>query len=726
MLRASAVLLLATLTHPAFANFGPETAVTSSELVSVATPGARNKPRIASNGDGYLVVWQDTNAGLPAILGTRVAADGTPLDRTPILVKSGGTHAEVVWTGQSYLVVWRELTALYGRSVNVDGTLGETHLALQAPQNFVISSLALASNGSNALVTTGMLGIAALIEPTGERIRQFAMEPSNGSSDRAIAIASAGDEYLVAISSQDKVITQLVSTAGQAGPPLTIPGLPRGAVLALATDGTRYLLVAMSQTAAAQLISRDNQLIGTPRTLFTDPSYPAFNPSLAWRGSEYLLTFGRKNERELHALRVDTSGAAIGSPVLFATTTNFLNASMTARGGGQAAAVWIDHETRVQVGLIDNASITTTSPVRTPRSIAGGAAPQRLPALVKVNGGLVAGWFEILGSIVELRIAPLGGKAITVAPVEFTYDGEVRLAFHGDMLWVFWVEDVALKVRRYTSALVPVDSEVWAYPLDDESVSDLGFAAAAGESSALVAFPSWTGIDLYSFLGFDEALVLRREHIATLDYPSHHPAIAWDGEQYVVAFAHDLGWTWWQFPQPYDTNVVAARVTFDGTVLDSTPIVISRANATNVDAVRATRGSDGAIAIAWQDSKNNVFTARFTGDAPALNHRVGGGTPDLGPLLPVANGYLLYRHDADGTIHQQRLAADGSAAGDSEIVFRVDRAFPGEAFYDVAMLNQRPYVVYSRRAFDLEYGGVPRLFWRADNGVTTIRRRAVR
>lgn len=722
MLRALAVLLLATLNHPAFATFGPESPVTSSELVSVATPGARNQPRIASNGDGYLVVWQDTNAGLPTILATRVAADGTPLDRTPILIKSGGTHAEVVWTGNAYLVVWSQLTALYGRSVSADGELGETHLALQTTQYSGISSVTLASNGSNALVTTGMLGIAALIEPTGERIGQFALEPSNGSSDGSMAIASAGDEYLVAISSQGNVITQLVSASGQAGPPLPVPGLARGSALAIATDGTQYLLVAASQTGVGHLISRHNQLIGVPRTLFTDPLHTSFNPSLVWRGTEYMLTFGQK----LHALRIDSSGAAIGSPVHFATTTGSRNADTAARGGGRGAAVWIDHETRVLVGLIDNASITTASPVRTPRSVAGGAAPQRLPAVVQVNSRLIAGWVEILGSTVELRIAPLGGKAVTVAPVKFTYGGEIRLAFHGDMLWVFWVEDVALKVRRYTADLLPVDSEVRAFPLDDESVSDLGFAAAAGKFSALVAFPSHTGIDLYSFLGFDEGLVLRREHIATLDYPSHHPAIAWDGEQYVVAFAHDLGWTWWQFPQPYDTNVLAARVTFDGTVLDSTPIEISRANATNIDAVRAARGSDGAITIAWQDSKNNVFTSRFTGDEPLINHRVGGGTPELGPLLPIANGYLLYRHDGAGTIHQQRLAADGWAAGESEVVLTVDRAFPGESYYDVAMLNQRPYVVYSRRAFDLEYGGVPRLFWRIDNGATTIRRRAVR
>ena len=726
MFRALAVLLAATLNHPAFATFGPEYPVTSSELVSVATPGARNRPRIASNGDGYLVVWSDTNAGLPAILATRVAADGTPLDRTPILIKSAGTHAEVVWTGQGYLVVWSELTALYGRSVSDSGQLGETYLALQAPQNHGISNVALASNGSTALVTTGMLGIAALLEPTGERIGQFALEPSNGSSDRAIAIASAGDEYLVAISSEGNVITQLVSAAGQAGPPLSIPGLPRGAALALTTDGTRYLLAATSQTATTQLISRDNQLIGAPRTLFTDPSYPAFNPSLAWRGNEYLLTFGRNNERELHALRVDTSGAAIGSPVHFATTTEFGNAHMTAGSGGQAAAVWIDLETRVQAGLIDNASIGTGSPVRPPRSIAGGAAPQRFPAVAQVNNRLVAGWFEILGGTVELRIAPLGGRPVTVAPVELTYGGEIRLAFHGDMLWVFWIEDRALKVRRYTSALVAVDSEVWAFPFDDESVSDIGFATAAGEFSALVAFPSFTGIDLYSFVGFDEGLVHRREHISTPDYPSHHPAVVWDGHQFVVAFAHDLGWTWWQFPQPYDTNVLAARVTSGGTVIDSAPIEISRANATNIDAVRAVRGSDGAIVIGWQDSKNNVFTARFTGDEPLLNHRVSGGTPDLGPLLQVANGYLLLLHVADGTIHRQRLAADGSATGEKEVVFAVDRAFPGERFYDAAVLNERLYVVYSRRAFDLDYGGVPRLFWRADNGATTMRRRAVR
>lgn len=726
MLRLPVVALLIVLSLPALAGFGPEYPVTAGDIVAVSTPGARNQPRIASNGDGYLVVWSDTNAGLPTILGTRVAADGTPLDRTPILIKSGGTHADVTWTGQSYLVVWSELFAIYGRSVSVDGVVGQTHLALEAPQNYGISGLALASNGSNALVVTGNLGIGSLLEPTGERIGQFAMTAANGSSDHSVGIASAGDEYLVAISAPSGVFTQRVSASGQAGPALAVPGIARGSALAIATDGSRYLLAGTSRDGAAQLISRDNQLIGAAQTLFTDPFYPAFNPSLAWRDGEYVLTFSRKNEAELHVLRIDGSGAPEGVPVLFATTTAFGNADLIARGGGQAAAVWIDHESSVRVGLIDNASVTTSTPVRPARSIAGGTAPQRLPSVVQVNHRLIAGWLEILGSTIELRIAPLGGKPLTVAQVQLAWGAEVRLAFHGDTLWVFWFEGLDLKLRRYTAALVPIDPEPWAFRIDEESVTDLAFAAGAGRFSALVAFPSFTGIDTFAFHEVGAGLVLIRGHISAPDYPSHHPAVAWDGDQFVVAFAHDLGWTWWQFPQPYDNNVLASRVSFDGIVLDSTPIEISRANATNIDAVRAVRGSDGAIAIAWQDSKNNVFTARFTGSEPLLNHSLGGGTTELGPLVPTAGGYVLFRHEGNGAIHSQRLAANASANGEKELVVSVDLPFHGERFYDVAVLNQRPHIVYTRRAFEPEYGGVPRLFWRADNGVTTIRRRAVR
>ena len=71
--------------------------------------GTQIGPRVAFNGQLYLVVWKDNRLGRAAIFGARVQSDGVVLDPGGIVIDdSGGStqFPDVASDGAGFLVVW--------------------------------------------------------------------------------------------------------------------------------------------------------------------------------------------------------------------------------------------------------------------------------------------------------------------------------------------------------------------------------------------------------------------------------------------------------------------------------------------------------------------------------------------------------------------------------------------------------------------------------------------
>jgi hypothetical protein len=101
----------------------------SGLAISVAT-GAQEFPDVASDGSGYLAVWQDKRSGGYDIYAARVSSAGTVLDPGGIAVCVAGgdqLHPTVAFDGDRYLVVWQDYRAgnydIYCARVATDGTL---------------------------------------------------------------------------------------------------------------------------------------------------------------------------------------------------------------------------------------------------------------------------------------------------------------------------------------------------------------------------------------------------------------------------------------------------------------------------------------------------------------------------------------------------------------------------------------------------------------------------
>ncbi len=113
------------------ARVAPDGRVPDSRGIPICTLAAdQEHPAVASDGDNFLVVWQDSRVesyGRPhTIYGARVAQDGTVLDPSSIMISTASAYQEfpsVAFDGTHYLVVWQRNGDIYGGRVTTGGVV---------------------------------------------------------------------------------------------------------------------------------------------------------------------------------------------------------------------------------------------------------------------------------------------------------------------------------------------------------------------------------------------------------------------------------------------------------------------------------------------------------------------------------------------------------------------------------------------------------------------------
>ncbi len=92
------------------------TSITPTGLPIAVLPGRQSTPKVASNGAGYLVVWQNDETAAALVSGTLVASDGSVADPAGFDVAASGFRPAVASNGTDYLVAWDE----YGGNTDED------------------------------------------------------------------------------------------------------------------------------------------------------------------------------------------------------------------------------------------------------------------------------------------------------------------------------------------------------------------------------------------------------------------------------------------------------------------------------------------------------------------------------------------------------------------------------------------------------------------------------
>ena len=130
----------------------------SGFAISVAA-GAQEYPAVASDGSGFLVVWQDYRSGAYDIYGARVSAAGTVLDASGFIISAAANEQArpaVTFDGANYLVIWQDYRSgaydVYGARVTPAGAvLDASGIAISTAAN-AQECPSVAFDGTNSLV----------------------------------------------------------------------------------------------------------------------------------------------------------------------------------------------------------------------------------------------------------------------------------------------------------------------------------------------------------------------------------------------------------------------------------------------------------------------------------------------------------------------------------------------------------------------------------------------
>jgi hypothetical protein len=185
----------------------------------VVAPHHQTTPEVATAGDLKLVVWTEFVEDRIIVAGARVDANGTPLDSPPIEIGSFTTfeprHPRVASNGTGWLVIWQYQGAILGRRIRRNGTfLDDTPLNLGTSAITFTSSedhTAVAWDGTSYVVafTAGLIGRFVNTYTSITRV------PSTGNPSATFSINAPGQNFNPAIAAGPDAALVVWTTASQ-------------------------------------------------------------------------------------------------------------------------------------------------------------------------------------------------------------------------------------------------------------------------------------------------------------------------------------------------------------------------------------------------------------------------------------------------------------------------------------------------------------------------------
>jgi hypothetical protein len=706
MKKIQTALLLFALTVPAFAApFALRSEVPVSEPVYDAVREfSRSGVRLATDGNEYLAVWTDSReGGEPSLYAARLRADGTVLDPLGIRIANNAHAGPVVWTGSKYLLSYEQGYGYqaYVRTMTPDGVFGEP-----IEVGRYVTNGAMATNGTNVLLV--LSEEAMLLDVEGNKLKGVTLAASHSFP----RVAAAGGTYLVASALPD-VLVQTVSSGGTVGAPqqLAAPaGLSR---VDVATDGDRFLVTWADHQIKAQFVTRAGVPDGPVRTL----AYKADSnfPRVAWVDGEYLVVFSEVNEPAHYAVRVVADGTLKGPTRLGRDIE--AGVEIVARGGSGIVMF-----RGLRAALFDEESLDETALFRRVVEVGITARPQTNVHLARIDDGYVAAWEE------DDRIFLSTAAGTTPVAVLGSQEKLVDvLVDHSNVIWVIWATESDFNLTRYWPSLEPIDAQpLWigvpGRPHQATAAAGNGVIALAYE----VADAETDVLDVAALLLWETGSGLARRDVllTTETFGDFSPAVAFDGTAFVYGWFHYKAANP-PFPQPPPpTELVAARVSPDGDLLDAIPVRLAD-DAGAMWQIDAARGANG-VAFAWPADDGVTRLALFGGSSVV---ELEGAGRAVGELAPHNGGFLLVRGISRRTpalteVDYLVLGADLSIAATGTLPpYQADTYFKD---FDIDVIGGPSSVfAYAKSANDSKYGHVSRVFVRK-TGEAPPRRRALR
>jgi len=537
-----------------------EGAVLDSSGIAVSTTANdQAAPAVAFDGTGFLVVWQDGRGGSSDIYGARVTQAGTVLDPSGMAVSTAAYDQyspRVAFGDSSFLVVWQdgrggEFDDIYAARVSDTGTvLDSTGIAVSTAvddQEYP----AVAFDGTNFdVVWQDWRGASADVYGTRVTKAGAVLDPSGIAVSRAAddqdspSVAFAGSSVLVvwqdfrSDSSYD-IYGARVTTAGVVQ---DTSGIAFSTVTndqwfpAVAFDGTNFFVVWEDGRGDSYDIYGARV---TPAGAVLDPTgirirgaaCKEHDPGVAFDGTNYLVVWedsrnGGRND--IYGTRLTKAGVVLDtSGIAICTAPSDQWEPTPAFGDTTFLVVW--HEYRNGPGPdIYGARVTKAGTVLDPAGIAvcTAANSQRYASVAFDGTNFLVVWHDEGGGSSDIYGARVNEAGVVFDPSGFpvcTADYDQRypaVAFDGTNFLVVWA--------------------------DARSGSYTGVWGARVNKAGVVLDPS----------GFT---------ISTANTAPWYPPVVFDGTNFLVV------WIDWRTGS--STEIYGARVTPDGAVVDTFPVV---------------------------------------------------------------------------------------------------------------------------------------------------------
>ncbi|MGM0558901.1 MAG: MYXO-CTERM sorting domain-containing protein [Myxococcota bacterium] len=582
-----------------------------TEPFVITAQGAVGDVSVASNGDGFYVVWERELGTSEQVWGVPVAADATVGTPAPFSEPGDGGHSPgVAWNGSYYMVGWikeRGSAAVSARRADdANGPVGSLAFPV-ATVSTSADGLAVGSNGDGFLISWV------------DRNSASPLNAARISSDEIVQDVSP-----IAISQAD---TSARDTA-------------------VASDGTDYLVAWSEEGAsdrdilATRVEAATGDLLNSNPISISDASGSQEHPAVVYDGSQFMVAWsdGRPMDGETpYATRVQTDGTVDDSSGVRVSNSAAGNRSEVALSADAAGTLAVWEDDRWGGGQLAGARLAADGTVEDVDGFFVSPMPntQQRPAVAASDSGFLVVWedsrgYETQRDIYGMRFgldgAPLDNEPFVICEHE-AVQWRPTVASNGDDYVVAWQderESVPLLFGTRISADTGEVNQVGGVRLAAGSNPQQYAAMASNGDDYLLAWSDGFGTTERSadvrarvIDGGTQNIVqfAASTEISSVVAVQSEVSIASNGEDYAVA--------WSEFQDRETFKDIAARaVAADGTPLGEAEVrVVNAANDQRWSAI-ASDGQD--YLIAWQDGRDNnpdIYAARFSADGNLFDSR---------------------------------------------------------------------------------------------------------
>ncbi|MGA8809783.1 MAG: hypothetical protein WB973_18075 [Thermoanaerobaculia bacterium] len=382
-------------------------------------PPYRLRTSVASNGRGYVVMWEaaaDPNDDVRSIYVRVLGADGVPLRPAPALIGSG-REPRAVWNGREYLVVWGITSpttgslprpSVVGMRLREDGSFIDPQpVTLVSEMNPFSERVTVAWNGSEYLIawTRGTVLVSADLQHS-----RLVLIPSIGGVPTYSA--TAGDSFIILTQANTGSGWQLnavqMSAAGAFGAVNVLNGT-RGNIV---SSGTSYAAMWDDETDLHfGLLRSDGSIVSSA---IVAPGGVGF-PRLATQDGRIVASWEWiRDTTNVCTARFDVPGA----PLCSAPSANEQHDPSIGTSATSVLAVWSDQtssvDARRRTHVADSVRVLVSPASGLPQVQAGAgrsiSAISSTPAAEKrTDGSTWVAWSEYNSSTKHTEIH-LGGK----------------------------------------------------------------------------------------------------------------------------------------------------------------------------------------------------------------------------------------------------------------------------------------------------------------------------